>query len=89
MNKITYRNELKITKIRLKINENLFKNFNEYNSMCVKEDCVHTDNNLCEKYTKLCIEKSKDDPKRTISCDECWKKFLTEDLIIIEEDKIL
>jgi len=73
----------KITIYGLKVNEELFEAFDEENFLCVNILCYKKNDKIYKKYIKYCNPPK--NSEKTINCTECWKKFLTEDLIKIRK----
>ena len=74
--------DVKITMTKIIINDKLFDILNDENPLCVKDIYCCKDNNIYEKYAKIC-------GKAHDNCGECWKQFIIEDLIKIDEQKII
>ena len=69
---------------KLIINQKLFGIFDDANILCVKDLYFNIDKDIYEKYSEICKIYS-GEPN---DCKKCWTKFITEDLISIEENKL-
>lgn len=70
---------------RIVLNEELFKEFKDNVIMCVKYLVYNIDEKLKEKYSKNCCDNEPNKSNNVISCEACWREFLTNDLIRTED----
>lgn len=79
-----------LTPIKGIINKELFEIFIEggLKFACVKDLYFDQDDDIYEKYSKFCNKANIIGFITNDNCDECWTKFITEELVQIEEQKI-
>lgn len=82
---------------KIKINEKLFKSFDNLNKICTKNIIVDGESNepidedLFDKYNEFCmleLTTNNSNNKNIKYCTECFKKFIVEDLTFLEKENI-